>query len=150
MKNFKVWVGIVLLMFSVFIFYTSRQYSYYSEYGPGAGFFPAWLSGLLGLFSILFIIDSLRKGNHVSFADVLPPRKTLWKLLKVVLSILVFIFLSPFIGYVITSILVMFILLVPDFKWSTSLVTAVSVTLVLFFVFQTFLDVPLPNNPLGF
>ncbi|HWO98149.1 MAG TPA: tripartite tricarboxylate transporter TctB family protein [Bacillus sp. (in: firmicutes)] len=149
MKNYGVWVGIFILLFAAFMFNASLQYEYYSQYGPGPGFFPRWLSGLLGAFSILFILDSLRKKNRISFSDVLPRGKVLFSVLKVVLSIALFIVISPFLGFIISSILVLLILLTPDFKWTTSFSTAASVTIVLFVVFNTFLDIPLPTNIWG-
>lgn len=149
MKNYGVWVGIFILLFAAFMFNASLKYEYYGQYGPGPGFFPRWLSGLLGTFSLLFIIDSLRKNNRISFSDVLPKGEVLLSVLKVVLSIALFILISPFLGYVISSILIMLILLTPHFKWITSFGTATSVTIVLFVVFNTILDIPLPANMWG-
>ncbi|MDQ0862148.1 tripartite tricarboxylate transporter TctB family protein [Metabacillus dongyingensis] len=149
MKNYGVWVGVFILLFSIFMFNSSLKYEYYGQYGPGPGFFPLWLSGLLGVFSILFILDSLRKNNRITFSDVLPKGKILISVLKVVLSILLFILISPHLGFIVSSILIMLILLIPDFKWTTSLSTATSVTLILFVVFKTILDIPLPTNIWG-
>lgn len=149
MKNFGVWVGVFILLFSIFMFNSSLNYEYYGQYGPGPGFFPLWLSGLLGVFSILFIFDSLRKNNRITFSDVIPKGKILLSLCKVVFSILLFILISPFLGYVISSIIIMLILLIPDFKWITSFTTAASVTIVLFVVFNMILEIPLPTNIWG-
>ncbi|MBD1379552.1 tripartite tricarboxylate transporter TctB family protein [Metabacillus arenae] len=149
MRNYGVWVGIFILLFSIFMVNSSLKYEYYGQYGPGPGFFPLWLSGLLGVFSILFILDSLRKNNRITFSDVFPKGKILLSVLKVVFSILLFILISPFLGYIISSILIMLILLIPDFKWITSISTAVSVTIVLFVVFNIILDIPLPANIWG-
>lgn len=149
MKNFGVWVGIFILLFSIFMFNSSLNYEYYGQYGPGPGFFPLWLSGLLGVFSILFILDSLRKNNRITFSDVIPKGKILLSVLKVVLSILLFILISPFLGYIISSIISMLILLKPEFRWITSFTTAASVTIVLFVVFNVILNIPLPTNILG-
>ncbi|MCI2257241.1 tripartite tricarboxylate transporter TctB family protein [Domibacillus sp. DTU_2020_1001157_1_SI_ALB_TIR_016] len=149
MKNYGVWVGISLLLFSLFMVRESLKYPYYGEYGPGPGLFPLWLSGLMGLFSILFILDSLRKNNKIMFSEVLPKGAALVGVLKVVLSIFLFILISPFLGYIVSSIIVMLILLMPDFKWKISLSTAASVTIVLYVVFNLILDIPLPTNMLG-
>src|SRR5687768_217327 len=117
MKNYGVWVGISLLLLSLFMVRESLKYPYYGEYGPGPGLFPLWLSGLMGLFSLLFIGDSLRKNKKILFSDVLPKGAALVGVLKVVLSIFLFIVISPFLGYIVSSIIVMLILLMPDFKW---------------------------------
>jgi hypothetical protein len=149
MKNYGVWVGIFILLFAAFMFNASLKYEYYGQYGPGPGFFPRWLSGLLGTFSILFIFDSLRKNNRISFSDVLPKGEIFRSVVKVVLSIALFILISPFLGYVLSSILILLILLKPHFKCITSLSTATSLTIVLFVVFHIILDIPLPVNIWG-
>lgn len=149
MKNYGVWVGFFLFLFSVFMVREALKYPYYGEYGPGPGLFPLWLSGLMGVFSILFMLDSLRKNNVISFSDVFPKGETLASVVKVVLSIFLFILMAPFLGYILSSVIVLLILLMPAFKWTTSLSTAASVTIVLYVVFNTILDIPLPTNMLG-
>lgn len=149
MKNYRVWVGLFILLFAIFMFNASLSYEYYGQYGPGPGFFPRWLSGLLGAFSILFILDSFRKNNRISFSEVLPKGEVLFSVVKVVFCIALFILISPLLGYVLSSILILLILLMPHFKWLASISTATSVTIVLFIVFDIILDIPLPANIWG-
>ncbi|WP_408010213.1 tripartite tricarboxylate transporter TctB family protein [Pseudalkalibacillus sp. A8] len=149
MKNFGMWIGIGILLFASFIFWASTPLQYYGQYGPGPGLFPAWLSGMLALFSILYILDCLRKENNISISDIIPKGKVLFRILTVIASIIVFIVIAPFTGYVIAGIIVMVMMLLPDFKWYSTLAISTTVTLVLFLVFKTLLNIPLPANSLG-
>lgn len=150
MKNYGMWVGICILLFAGFIFWGSLSLPYYGQYGPGPGLFPRWLSILLALFAIIYIIDCLMKDNKITFADVMPKGKVLFRVLSVAGSIFLFILIAPFVGYIIAGILVTMILLLPDFKWYSSLAISATVTLALFLVFKTLLDIPLPANIWGF
>ncbi|WP_257350353.1 tripartite tricarboxylate transporter TctB family protein [Pseudalkalibacillus decolorationis] len=149
MGNFGVWIGIFILSIACFIFWSSQPLQYYGEYGPGPGLFPTWLSGVLALLSILYIIDCLRKENRISFSNVIPKGKVLFRVLTVVASIVVFILIAPWTGYLIAGIIVTIIMLLPDFKWYSSLAISTIVTFALFFIFKTLLDIPLPVNAFG-
>ncbi|WP_162287827.1 tripartite tricarboxylate transporter TctB family protein [Indiicoccus explosivorum] len=149
LKNYAMWIGLLVFGFAAMMFYGSFSMQYYGPYGPGPGFFPRWISGVLAAVALLYIGDSIRKEKRISFAEAFPTGVVLVRLLTIVASILIFIFIAPFTGYIIASVLVMLMLLLPDVKWYTSVAVAVSVSLALFFVFDTFLNIPLPANALG-
>jgi putative tricarboxylic transport membrane protein len=148
LKNIGVWVGALLLIFSVVIFWQSLSLEYYGQYGAGPGLLPIWLSGLLGVLSILYIINSLKEG-HVNLFDLLPKGKVLVKLLTIVGSIFLFIIISPYTGFIIASIIVLLILLAPEYKWYSAFGISTVITFVLFFGFKIVLNIPLPVNIWG-
>lgn len=148
LKNLGVWVGIVILLFGTVMFVMSTSLSYYGQYGPGPGLFPSWLSGVLIILSILFIVDSAKK-QQLRFRAVMPERKVMKRLAATVGAIALFIVIAPYVGFTLASIVVLLILLLPSFSWLWSIGIAVAVTLVLFVIFDVMLNIPLPTNALG-
>ncbi|WP_299090643.1 tripartite tricarboxylate transporter TctB family protein [uncultured Metabacillus sp.] len=112
------------------------------------GLLPIWLSGLLGVLSIIYIFSSLKEKNNSIF-DLLPKGKVLMKLLSILGSIFLFIIISPYSGFVIASMIVLIILLSPEYKWYSSLGISAAITMVLFLGFKTVLNIPLPVNMWG-
>ncbi|MED3661849.1 tripartite tricarboxylate transporter TctB family protein [Ureibacillus terrenus] len=52
--------GVAVLTLGIVSLIISFDYGYYSEIGPGPGFFPVWISGILIVLAILYIIENLR------------------------------------------------------------------------------------------
>jgi hypothetical protein len=148
MRKAGVWMGILLLIWSVVAFKVSSSYVYYSKYGPGPGLFPLWISGIFIVISVLYIIESIRK-EGVSVNEVLPKGKDLNYILKIMGSIALFIILAPYAGYSIASIVMLFVLFYGKYKWYSGLGIAIVTTVILFLIFQTYLRIPLPLNALG-
>jgi putative tricarboxylic transport membrane protein len=148
MKNYGVWLGIVLFLFSCFIFWQSLSLEYYGRYGAGPGLLPRWLSGLLAILSIVYIINSIKK-EKINIQSVIPKGKVLYRLLAIIGAILLFIIISPYTGFNIASIIALLILLLPEYKWYSALGISVTVTIVLFLGFDSLLNIPLPVNMWG-
>jgi putative tricarboxylic transport membrane protein len=147
MKKAGVWTGLILIIFAGTLFWKSLSLKYYSDYGPGPGFFPIWMSGLLIVLSILYIIDSLRKqGIHIR--NIFPNSEGLRKVLSIFLSLIVFLVLVPFTGYTIASISMLCILFFREYKWYWGIGISVTISLVLFIAFHYLLKVSLPVNSL--
>lgn len=148
MKNYGVWLGSVLFLFSCFIFWQSLSLEYYGQYGAGPGLLPRWLSGLLAILSIVYIINSIKKEN-INIQSVIPKGKVLYRLLAIIGAILLFILISPYTGFNIASIIALLILLLPEYKWYSAFGISVTVTIILFLGFDTLLNIPLPVNMWG-
>lgn len=148
MKNASTWVGIIILIFSVAIFGMSLSYEFYSKFGPGPGLLPRWISGLMILLSILFIIDSIKKGP-ITDGSIVPKGRELGSVLTIIGSLLLFILLASYAGYNIAGVIMMFLMLARNYKWYWSLgISAVS-TIFFFIIFYKFLQIPLPLNAFG-
>lgn len=50
--------GLVLLPVALFLGYHATRLSYYTSIGPGPGFFPVWLCGLLALLAVVMIVQA--------------------------------------------------------------------------------------------
>jgi len=148
MRNVGVTVSVFILLFAAFIFYQSFDFEYYGEFGPGPGFFPRWLGGILMVLSLLNIWQSI-KGEIVWFSDVMPKGKELKTVLKICGSIILFIVVVPYTGFMIAGTLILFILFYPEYKWYRAIGMSVLTTLVVFVVFKVILHIPLPVNAFG-
>ncbi len=148
MRNAGVWVGMVILILAGIVFWQSLSYDYYGDYGPGPGLFPLWLSGLLMLLSLLYIGESRKRVIQVK--DVFPRAGALGDVLRIIAALVLFVVAAPFTGYTIAGIAMLFLLFCREYKWYWGLGISTLVTLLVFFVFLRFLQVPLPVNSFGF
>lgn len=148
LRNAGIWVGLFLLVASGVIFWQSLGYEYYSDYGPGPGLFPRWISGILFLLSLVYIWDSIKK-EIIWFNDILPKGKGLYDVLSIFGSLILFMILVPFTGYSIASLIMLVILFAQGYKWYWGLGLSAVITAIVFFAFETLLNVPLPVNSFG-
>lgn len=149
MTNAGVWVGLAFLAFSGTLFWQALSYDYYSKIGPGPGLLPMWLSGTLILLSVAYMIDSVRN-DPINIKSMLPHGKGLRKVLALFAALALFLAMVKFSGYVIASCVMLFILFAFEYKWYWAVSISLAVTLVVFYVFKSLLNVPLPVNIFGF
>lgn len=147
-KNADAWASLVVLIFAIVFFVTSFQYDYVGDLGPGAGFLPFWLSLLLMVMSVLYLIQAVRK-RFVS-EDFLPDKPGLRKIGIVLFSLLLFIGIVKVTGIVIATTVLLFLLLMGEFRWYISLAIALLGALVLYIGFVVVFNIPLPVNRFGF
>lgn len=148
MKNLGVWIGVIILLFGVIIFWQSLSFDIYSDIGPGPGLFPMILSGLLIVLSIFYIISSVKK-IRIMTDEVLPKGKTVWKVLRIVLAVALFVILAPFTGFSIASMIVLLIVFLGEMKWYSAVGISLVTTVLVFITFYKLLGVPLPVNAFG-
>lgn len=114
MRKLQVSVGLVFLLFAAFVAWQAWGLRYYTRLGPGPGFFPLWLAGLLGLVSLGLIADAFRQPAAALLpAGFVPEAGGVVRILSVVAAILAAVFLLQPLGFRITMLLLyLFILLV--------------------------------------
>ena len=150
----------------------SRSYPYWTPLGPGPGFFPRWLGGILLVGGLLWLAQLLRasgaaKAGHagadvhdggasVADAMVVPeedaPEYSLPTVLAIVISLCVLAATLEILGYQLAMFLfVLFHLLVLGRRrLLLSLVLALVCSVGVFVVFTRFLTVPLPASSIPF
>ncbi|MBP1154137.1 MULTISPECIES: tripartite tricarboxylate transporter TctB family protein [unclassified Paenibacillus] len=146
-NNAGVYMGLLLLLFSLVIFWQSLQFPYYSDAGPGPGFFPLWLSAGLGIFSLSYIFSSLKE--KISFSEILPTGSGLGNVVTLLISAVFFLLTIEYLGFLLACSIMLFFILRRLYKWYFAVVIALSISSCLFVVFHIFLGVPLPVNFLG-
>ncbi len=142
-----VWAGLVVLAVALVFFFSSLPYAYTSEYGPGPGMFPRWISVLLVVLAVLYIAASW-KGAQA--AGRMPGAKEIRNILFIVIAMALFVLLLPIFGFTVCATLFLFALLFKAYKWFVGLAISVGATAVLYLLFAVLLDVRLPVGPLGF
>ena len=147
-KNAGVWAGAILLAYSALLFQQSLLLDYYNPYGPGPGFLPLWLSGLLFIVALLYILDSI-KAEVVKLVDLLPHDDARVDIALMLIGLCLFALLVESIGFVLAGTQLIFLMTVRKFKWYYALPTAASIAVVLLVVFQKLLGVSLPVNDFG-
>jgi putative tricarboxylic transport membrane protein len=148
LKKLGVYVALFFLVFSGVVFWLSLQLRYSSQFGPGPGFLPLWTSGLLFLFSVFYLVMAFKK-DIILIKDVFPKGEGFVNVLVTFLSLILFMALVKFAGFVITGIITLFLLFSRGYKWYWSLGLATTVTLVVFGLFGQLLGIPLPVNDYG-
>ena len=148
MKKAGVWAGIITLIYAITIFQQSLSLEYSTRLGPGPGFFPLWLSGILIVLTLLYIVDSLRH-DMVKVSEILPGGSASKSILATVTGLILFPIVVPYLGFVISATLLQFIMFIRDFKWYTALSISLAVSVIILLVFQSLLGVSLPVNDFG-
>ncbi|KYZ76661.1 hypothetical protein AXX12_09585 [Anaerosporomusa subterranea] len=148
MENLGVWIGIVVLIYASGMFWLALSLKYYTQFGPGPGLFPLWLSGILIVITLLFIWQSV-KHDAIRFWDVFPNRKAFRNVLSVWGSILLFMILLNYTGFTIASSILLYTLFIRGYKWHWALGLSIGVSVFLFLAFNKAFGIPLPVNALG-
>lgn len=146
--NLDVYVSGAMLGFGILTFASSRKMVYWSGYGPGEAFVSSWSSGFLIVLSVISIIKSLNE-KGVKLRDILPKGNGLKNLLVTWGASIIFLFTVAKVGFIVASLIMLFLLYSRGYKWYYAILTSVIVTLVCFIVFKVLLQVPLPVNQYG-
>ncbi|WP_248928410.1 tripartite tricarboxylate transporter TctB family protein [Paenibacillus hamazuiensis] len=148
MKNLGVYMALFFILFSGIMFWESLSMDYYSEYGPGPGLLPLWVSGFIFVLSIVYLVVALKK-EIILFSKILPKGEGLVNVLVCAGSLILFMIIVPFAGFLIGSAVTLFILFMRGYRWYWSAGLSVSIAFIIFWVFGVILQVPLPVNDLG-
>jgi putative tricarboxylic transport membrane protein len=113
---------------------------------PGPGFFPFWGGVVLGILSLVLLLNSLKNRDTPS----LPGLKSS-KFLLATGAILAYLLLLETLGFVTITFLFLFLLLRLEYKgWVFSAVSALVGAVAAYALFQLWLKTQLPAGPFGF
>lgn len=148
--------GILLFIFASVFFVQALGYEYWGSLGPGPGFFSTWISGALAVLSLLYIYQShkKRKTKEIQQEDSTPEenvstQKSFGKIAYIIGCMLFYVMALTYLGFVLTTTIFLFTLFFREYKWYTSLGIAIFVSILLFWLFGSLLNVALPVNGLG-
>jgi putative tricarboxylic transport membrane protein len=135
------------MLIAVVFFVYSLMYPYTSELGPGPGFLPLWLSGILFILSLSYLYVAF-KGED--FVEPMPDKQGLKNIIFILLCMIIFVVMLPLAGFVISGTVFLYVLFAQNYKWHIALFTALGSSVFLFVLFSKFLQVNLPVNIWGF
>jgi putative tricarboxylic transport membrane protein len=141
-------LAVFILVCSGIMFWQAISMGYYSEYGPGPGFLPLWVNGLLIILAVMYLIISLIKSD-IPLSKVFPKGEGFINVLVSMGASILFLIIIPYTGFVVASMITLFFLFLRGFKWYWSLGYSIGLSIILFMIFSTLLRVPLPVNVLG-
>ena len=144
--------GIVMLVFSLTVAYTSWQMPQRVEFGPGMGFLPFWLAVVMSVLSVLLLIDATRRKRASAGKNPFPAPQALLNVAMVIAGLGVYVVVLETVGFAVSTILYIAFLLaiVQKERWFKTAIVALLSTGGLYFVFQILLEVKLPENIFGF
>ena len=153
--------SVLLVILSGFWIYWARQLPYpkfaqISKMGPGD--FPTIVAGLLAIFAIWLFIETFRYpvdkkdtgGGNESKTTRNP--KAVRDILTGFGFFTVMLLFVPFLGFSLSSagFVFLFVIVIGRYRIWLSIVTAILIPFVLWFIFAYLLTVPLPKGPWGF
>lgn len=140
----------VFIISAVFLI-KSFELPYWRELEPGPGFFPLWSSIFLMVLSLLYIYRSMvgKEGNKEGTETFFPKGKGLRNLIFTIVCVILFLVLIPYIGFTLTSVIFLFLLLHKGYRTLASLCISISVSLFVFWLFDFVLGAELPVNEWG-
>lgn len=140
--------GVIILIVAVIAFVMSFDYSYSSDLGPGPGFLPTWVSGLLIVLSLLYIYESWAGKNESG--ETWPRWQSLRHILYIMGSLILFVVLFTLFGFLVASLILLFMLFYKEYKWYTNILLSVGIAALFYWLFSAVLQVHLPIHGILF
>jgi hypothetical protein len=139
------------LLFSVFVFIESLRLGIGTLRNPGMGFLAFGASGLLGILSLILLLQAIFKKVEIHIQPIFAG--ILWiRVIFILVALLIYSQVLPFGGYLVTTFFLMGSLfwIVEQQKIGRSLILSFLTTLITYFVFSKWLNCQFPEGLLGF
>ncbi len=142
--------GLALLGLAAALVYGSLQLRYFTSLGPGPGFFPLWLSLVLGVLALVMIAQATLGGDLP--AEAAPDRAGYLRMLAIVAAIAGAALGLDRLGFATTMLVAnLFVLFAMGWRRPVPiLIVALCGSFGVFHIFTRLLNVPLPAGPFGF
>jgi hypothetical protein len=141
------------LAFSLLVFIESFRLGLGALRNPGMGFITFGASGLLGILSLILLLQTMvRKEKSVTGPTEHPFAGSLWKrVLAVIAALLLYTKVMPVAGYLISTFFLMSFLfwIVRGQKWWWVLVSSFLATLATYYLFSVWLGCQFPRGLFG-
>jgi putative tricarboxylic transport membrane protein len=140
----------VLLAFSLaFAAGGLKYYPYWSESGPGSGFLPAWLGGVMAALALLML---LRRPRGADAAEWLPRGEGARRVVVLIAASVLYVALLKPLGMIVASALYLAFVMryFERHAWRLTAVVVLAAAAANWLVFVHWLKVPFPLSPLGF
>jgi putative tricarboxylic transport membrane protein len=144
--------AVLLLALAAFFAYHATRLPYYTPLGPGAGFFPVWLSVLLAVLSIAMFAQTFGRRVEAVPADFGVTGLGALRIIATLLFIAFFVVALIPLGFRVTTLIVG-LGLIHIFGRANPLISvpaAAGMSLGIFYLFSDVLRLTLPTGPFGF
>jgi putative tricarboxylic transport membrane protein len=148
-RNVNIVVYLLLLGLAALLAYDNwRTGMGWASDGPEAGYFPFYLSVMLGGASLFGLVSALL--GNVASDSTFVTRDQLRRVMQVFVPTLLFCLVTQWLGLYVASFLLIagFMVFVGHIAWWKSLLTAAVFTIAMFVTFDIAFDVIMPKGPL--
>ena len=138
------WSGIALAVLGAYIVSEARRWTYLSDEGPGAGFFPIWYGGLMIVFSFVLVAQSVVRSR--------PPAEVRWlevrRALTAWVAFVACVALMPWLGFMASFAFLAWFIVAVMARRPQRIAIPVAIGFAVFFkgVFDWGLDLSLPHS----
>ena len=148
MKRVNQIASLLFLAFSVYLVVKARQMEYFSNLGPGAGFFPFWLGLLLAALSTFWLIQSSIGSREPLQKGFIPSGEGALRVLAVIVALVAFAWVVEALGFQLTMLVFLAVLLTALGRQKPLVtgVVAVAGSFGVYYIFTQWLDVSLPKS----
>ena len=146
-RNVEIVTSLLLLAFAALMAYDNWRIGMgWAPDGPRAGYFPFYLSVILGVSSLYGVIVAMRRGDATA---TFVTRDQLRRVLQVFVPTCLFCLLTQWLGLYIASFLLVasFMRVIGRIALWKSLLTSLVFTLAMFITFEVAFDVIMPKGP---
>lgn len=148
LANAGVWISFGLLVYTLTMFFQSMTLDYTNPLGPGPGFLPLWISGILFAVTLIYLWESL-KGQVISIREILPQGSARYDISLMLGGLCVFALLVEYVGFGTAGSLLIYLMIMRKYKWYYAMPAALVISFTVSVIFQNLLGVPLPVNEYG-
>jgi putative tricarboxylic transport membrane protein len=143
--------GLLCLGLALYVMWQAWGMEYYTELGPGPGFFPIWLGLLLGVLSLMWLFAAFWRSAKDAAARFLPAWDGCRRIIIIVAAFITVAALLEVIGFQLTMFaFVAFVyLFLGGRSWYMTLILAVGLSFGVYRTFTGWLDVVLPQASIG-
>lgn len=137
---------------SLLVMMESRNLEYYTPLGPGPGFFPLWLSGILALLSAIWLVQISRQPPEAMEDGFVPSGGGALRIVSILGALTLMGLLVDTVGFQVTALVFLLFLLLVLGRQNLALtaVIAVAGSFGLYYLFTSYLDVSLPASTIPF
>jgi len=152
MKTADLASSIFWMVFSTIVCVNSMHMGTGTFKNPGMGFIGFWAAALLGVTSLVLLIQALLKKEKEKASPIFKGR--LWgKVLAIFIALLLYSKFMPVLGYLLSTFILMsflFWIVKEEQTWWRSPIYASVITIITFLVFSVLLNGQYPQGLLGF
>jgi putative tricarboxylic transport membrane protein len=149
MRGLDIATAVIMLGLSAVVIVGMSGYAYWSDFAPGPAFAPYLIAGAGIMLSLLLLVMTLR-GDREPAPWPEPVGRS--RVLFTAIGLLLFVAALPVLGFTLTGIVFMMVLLVVVLRrrWVPSLATTAITVGLIQGIFIQWLSVKLPTGPFGF
>jgi putative tricarboxylic transport membrane protein len=143
--------GLAALVVAGILGYQAAGLTYYTRLGPGPGFFPRWLCGLLALLALALIARATWSRDDAARIPA-PDRQAARRILVVVAALFAVAVVTTTLGFRLTMLAFYLTVIgaLGRWRWIETPLLAVLGSFATYYVFVRWLRLPLPAGILGF